>query len=42
MGEFPLALVPGFVVPLFIVTHIIIYLQLSHKCINGVGVDLVS
>jgi hypothetical protein len=31
MGEFPLALIPGFAVPLFIVTHIIIYLQLTHK-----------
>ena len=31
MGEFPLALIPAFVVPLFILTHVIIYLQLRHK-----------
>lgn len=31
MGEFPLVLIPGFAVPLFIVTHVIIYLQLAYK-----------
>jgi hypothetical protein len=28
MGAFPLAIIPGFLVPLFVITHVIIYLQL--------------
>lgn len=31
MGEFPLALIPGFAVPFFIITHLIIHLKLAQQ-----------
>lgn len=31
MGAFPLALIPGFAVPFYVLTHLIIFLQLRHK-----------
>lgn len=31
MGMFPLALIPAFAVPLFVITHLIIYAQLQHR-----------
>lgn len=35
MGDFPLALIPGFLVPLYITTHLIIYLLLRHKILGN-------
>jgi hypothetical protein len=31
MGQFPLVLIPGFAVPFYIITHIIIYVQLKQR-----------
>ena len=31
MGQFPLVLIPGFAVPFYIITHLIIYAQLNHR-----------
>ena len=31
MGTFPLALIPGFAVPFFVITHLIIYAQLKQR-----------
>jgi len=31
MGTFPLALVPGFAVPFFVITHLVIYAQLKQR-----------
>lgn len=31
MGQFPLALIPGFAVPFYIITHLIIYAQLNQS-----------
>ena len=31
MGAFPLALIPAFAVPFYVITHLIIFLQLRHK-----------
>lgn len=31
MGDFPLAMIPGFAVPFFMITHLIIYMQLRQR-----------
>ncbi len=39
MGEFPLSMIPGFFVPLFLILHLIALIQVRQRAVRGLGTE---